>query len=377
MSIETLTIKKDIRQEPLINEKWSFAKSQTSQYADGIFITGANSYIGCHVFSILQEKWSGRIYLLIRAQNEEEAFVKMSEALDTWKLPPIHSENISIVTGDVCQARFGMHLPTYNEMKRNTGMVLHLAMNPLYNLTYEHFERLWVPELKRMIKFCGDPKHPKSLHYPSSYNADFFETNEDFSKMESNAWQSGYAGFKWVANKALKNAFDHNLQGCLYDIPLVLGSLKKGLCPLQYSIWYILDMFLKAKCYIPFKFKIIPVDVLAKVIVHNLFNDKADKGDRFIRPALKKSVSDKYFGNVATNLLGIKKSNQQLMRDGYQYKEKFDFVFPDTFYPLLERVNQQEAVFPNGFNTSFLPSTMLVFLSNLNKIISKNKTKSN
>jgi len=375
MNIETLTMTKDIRQEPLINEKWSFAKNKTSQFADGIFITGANSYIGCHVFNLLQEKWPGKIYLLVRATNEQEATDKMSAALKTWKLDPIYSSHVSVLTGDVSEARFGLDMSIYNKLKKNTGMVLHMAMNPMYNLTYEHFERLWVPELKRMIKFCGDAKHPKSLHYPSSYNADFFMTDEDFSKLESNAWQSGYAGFKWVANKALKNAFDQNLQGCIYDIPLVLGSLKKGVCPLQYSIWYILDMFLKAKCYIPFEFKIIPVDVLSKVIVHNLLNDKSDKGERFLRPALKKPVSDKYFGNVATNLLGIKKSNQQLMRTTYRYKEKFDFVFPDSFYPLLERVNRQEAIFPKDFNTTFLPSTMLVFLSNLNKIISKNKIK--
>jgi hypothetical protein len=44
-------------------------------------------------------------------------------------------------------------------------------------------------------------------------------------------------------------------------------------------------------------------------------------------------------------------------------------MMPSNFYELLEKVNSLPAIFPEGFSTENLPSTMRVFISNLNRII--------
>lgn len=361
----------DIRQEPIIHKKWSFKKIQASTLPDGILVTGPNSFVGVHIVSLLLEKWKGKIFLLVRARNTTEAVKKMQDAFHKWQLGSFDATKTEIYLGDVCSDMMGLKSIDYKTLQEQTGFVLHLAMNPMYNLPYAHFKRLWIPELIHMITFCGDKKHPKSLHYPSSFNADFFTTNEDFVRLNSNAWLSGYAGFKWVANKTIENAFAQHLNGCLYDIPLVLGSVEKGLCPRQYSIWYILDMFLKAKCYIPFQFKILPVDVLAELMVDNLLADQMDQGMRFLRPVLDQPVSEAYFGNMAAALLGLHETEQRIMREKCHNKERFDFVFPSDFYSLLEKVNKLPAVFPENYDTASFPSTLMVFLSNLNKILSQ------
>lgn len=361
----------DIRQEPVTRKKWSFKYVQPSTLPDGILITGPNSFVGAHIVSVLIEKWKGKIFLLVRAGNNTEAITKMQDAFHKWQLGSFDTAKTEIYLGDVCSHLMGLKPVDYNALQVQTGFVLHLAMNPMYNLPYAHFKRLWVPELLHMIFFCGDKKYPKSLHYPSSFNADFFTSDEDFARINTNAWLSGYAGFKWVANKTIENAFAQHLNGCLYDIPLVLGSVEKGLCPRQYSIWYILDMFLKAKCYIPFQFKILPVDVLSEVIVDNLLADQIDQGMRFIRPVLDEPVSDTYFGNMAATLLGLHETDQHSMREKCHNKERFDFVFPSDFYSLLEKVNKLPAVFLKNFDTASLPSTLMVFLSNLNRILSQ------
>ncbi|NOX86025.1 MAG: hypothetical protein GXO86_08695 [Chlorobi bacterium] len=363
----------DLRKEPLISKNWSFSKSVPSAYPDGILITGANSFIGTHVIRKLQHRWQGPVHLLVRAATSREAIGKMSQAFATWKLGVFHPENFTIHLGDVSLNMMGLGASEYSALKKSVGFVLHLAMNPLYHLPYAHFKRLWLPELERMITCCGDKSYPKSLHYPSSYNADLFTTDSDFKQLNNNAWQSGYAGFKWVAGKALENAFAQNLNGCLYDIPLVLGAVGNGLCPRQYTIWYILDMFLKTKCYIPFHFRIIPVDVLSDVVVNNLMADANGKGIRFIRPVLKESVSDEHFGNMAASLLGLQKTVQENMRKRSANKNRFDFVFPPDFYQLLDKLSNLPAVFPDNYNSNDLPPTAVVFLSNLNKILSASK----
>jgi thioester reductase-like protein len=362
----------DIRNESLIKKMWNFADSKPSNYAEGIIITGANSFVGTHVVQLLQDKWSGPIYLLVRAGNREEATQKMNKAFLSWELEPFRDDNIIILLGDVSQPMMGLSSVEYGKLKKNVGFVLHLAMNPLYHLPYSHFKRLWLPELARMISFCGDKSSPKSLHYPSSYNANFFITDEDFKHLNSNGWQSGYAGFKWVANKALINAYNQNLQGCLYDIPLVVGSQEKGVCPSHYSIWIILDMFLKTGVYIDFEFKIIPIDVLSEIIVTNLLNDKQNKGESFIRPVLHESVSDKLFSKIAT-FLGLKYGDPETLRELFYSKRRFDFMIPTNFYDLLNKVNVVKPVMPDSLNDIYIPSTPMVFLSNLNKILSQKK----
>jgi len=362
----------DIRNESLIKKKWNFAGANPSSYANGILLTGANSFVGSHVVQLLQEKWDGPIHLLIRAGTREEAIIKMNKSFDSWELEKFQDDNIVIHLGDVCEPMMGMSSTEYKLLKSNVGFVLHLAMNPMYHLPYAHFQRLWLPELARMISFCGDTKFPKSLHYPSSYNANFFLTDEDFEDLNSNAWQSGYAGFKWVANKTILNAFSQNLQGCLYDIPLVVGSQEKGICPSHYSIWIILDIFLKTGVYIDFEFKIIPIDVLSEIIVTNLLNDRQNKGESFIRPVLEESVSNKLFSKIA-NFLGLKYSDQDTLRELFYSKRRFDFMIPANFYELLNKVNSMQADMPASLNEIYIPSTPMVFLSNLNKMLTQKK----
>jgi len=361
----------DIRKESLIRKRWGFTQSKPSTYPDDILITGANSFVGVHVVNKLQNEWQGYIHLLLRAGSRNEAINKMRNAFTTWHLGKFDDQKFIIHLGDVSQNMMGLKASEYSALKRDIGFVLHLAMNPLYHLPYAHFKRLWLPELSHMIMFCGDKKLPKSLHYPSSYNANFFDTDDDFNRLNTNAWQSGYAGFKWVANKVLENAFSQNLKGCLYDIPLVVGSEEKGICPAHYSIWHILDMFLKTGYFIDFEFKIVPVDILSEIIVTNILADKQNGGAQFLRPALYESVNHIQFSNTVANILGLKHTEPEILREVCHSKRRFDFMFPPEFYTMIEKVNKLPSVLPEKFNNQNFPSTPMVFLSNLNNILSQ------
>jgi len=361
----------DIRKESLIRKRWGFTQSKPSTYPDDILITGANSFVGVHVVNKLQNEWQGYIHLLLRAGSRNEAINKMRNAFTTWHLGKFDDQKFIIHLGDVSQNMMGLKASEYSALKRDIGFVLHLAMNPLYHLPYAHFKRLWLPELSRMISFCGDKKYPKSLHYPSSYNANFFTTDDDFQHLNTNAWQSGYAGFKWVTNKVMENAFSQNLAGCLYDIPLVVGSEEKGVCPSHYSIWHILDMFLKTGYYIDFEFKIIPIDILSEIIVSNLLADKQDNGELFLRPVLDESVNHIQFSNTVANILGLKHTEPEILRETCHSKRRYDFMFPADFYKMIEKVNNLPSVLPENYSKQNLPSTPMVFLSNLNRILSQ------
>jgi nucleoside-diphosphate-sugar epimerase len=361
-----------IRKEPLITRKWNFSENNTTTTSDGILITGANSFLGVHIIKLLQNQWPGKIYLLLRGKNHNEAISKLDSAFASWNLGNFHlSEKIKIVTGEVCQPKMGLTNNNYKKLKKDTGFVLHLAMLPLYHLPYSRYQKLWLPELEQMIQFCGsDAENPKSLHYPSSYNANFFTSAKDFEYLNTNAWQSGYAGFKWVANHVLRNAFHQGLNGCIYDIPLVVGSAKEGLCPDNYSIWHILDLFLQTRTFIPYKFNIIPIDVLAEIMVCNLLSDLNGNGENFIRPALKASTNHLDFADIASGTLGLELSTREKMYKASISKRKINFLIPEHFNDLLEKVGALPPVIPTSVCPEHLPNSSLVFLSNLNQRLS-------
>jgi len=356
----------DIRKEPLITRKWNFTVQDSINYPKGILITGANSFIGVHIANELIKNYKGSIHLLVRANDYNSGLEKIANAFDQWHLPSFSAEKYNVHIGDVFKQQFGLGITEFKEINKSVDTVIHLAMNPVYHLPYSYFKDNWLPELEKMISFCGNPENPKTLHYASSFNANFFTTDEDFLSLNLNAWQSGYAGFKWVVNKVLYNAFDKNLTGCIYDIPLVLGSVDKGLCPNNYSIWHILNIFLKTKLYFPFSFRIIPVDVLAQVIIANILSKEPQS---FIRPALPEAITEKQFA-LKARLIGLKKSGMEDVKLIFPGKLRFDFMVPPNFYQLLEKVNSLKEFFPSNFNCNTFPSTKKVFNANLRRYIS-------
>jgi len=365
----------DIRNESILRKKWHINLSDPSRYPNGILVTGTNSFIGTHVIAVLQDQWDGPLHILVRASSEKEALLKMRQSFETWQLGAFRANNVFIHLGDVSIHRMGLTANDHALLREQVGTVIHLAMTPLYHLPYDHFKRMWVPELERMIAFCSDPHFPKSLHYASSFNANFFNDDEDFSALNTNAWQSGYAGFKWVAEQSLKNAFRQGLRGCIYNIPLVLGTEKAGICPRHYSIWMILDIFLKTGYFFKFNFRIIAVDILAKVMVFNIMEERKNNGASFIRPLLSEPVTDGMFAKIAAGLLGLKEVRLETVREAFHNKLRFDFLMPGNFYPLMEKVNSLAALFPEGFDRNTLPLTPIVFMSNLNRILlHQNKT---
>lgn len=363
----------DIRNEHLVSRKWNIRKTFLSDYRAGVLVTGANSFLGVHIVKALLEHDTGPVHLLLRATTVPEAISRMQQAYLNWGLGEFDPDKVTIHTGDVTRNMMGMTQSAFRSLSRATGAVVHLAMTPLYHLPYHHFQRIWVPELERMIAFCADPEAPKSLHYASSFNASFFQTGDDFRALNTNAWQSGYAGFKWVAGKALENAFRQHLRGCVYDIPLVLGTERAGICPRHYSIWMILDIFLKTGHYFPFSFRVMPVDKLAEVIAFNIRQEREGLGAAFIRPFLEEPVTDELFSRTVAGMLGLRRSDLETVRGMCQNRLRFDFLLPGNFYELMEKVNRLPAVFPGGFDTGQLPLTPMIFMSNLNRAMSSNK----
>jgi thioester reductase-like protein len=96
-----------------------------------IFLTGSTGYIGAHIASLLLERHSDRLNLLVRAKTEQEAGERLWHAmqlhLDFPRFRDVLASRISIFRGDLTDPRFGLAAADYARLIGTTESVIHCA----------------------------------------------------------------------------------------------------------------------------------------------------------------------------------------------------------------------------------------------------------
>src|SRR5271168_1091372 len=96
-----------------------------------IFLTGSTGYIGAHVASILLERHTDRLNLLVRAKTEQEANERLWHALqlhlDFPQFRDALETRISVFRGDLTEPHFGLDTAEYTRLVGSTESVIHCA----------------------------------------------------------------------------------------------------------------------------------------------------------------------------------------------------------------------------------------------------------
>src|SRR5580692_8715245 len=96
-----------------------------------IFLTGSTGYIGAHVASILLERHTDRLNLLVRAKTEREANERLWHALqlhlDFAQFQDAIETRISVFRGDLTEPHFGLDAAEYTRLTATTDSVIHCA----------------------------------------------------------------------------------------------------------------------------------------------------------------------------------------------------------------------------------------------------------
>ena len=96
-----------------------------------IFLTGSTGYIGAHVASLLLERHTDRLNLLVRAKTEQEANERLWHALqlhlDFAQFHAALETRISVFRGDLTEPRFGLDPADYARLIGTTESVIHCA----------------------------------------------------------------------------------------------------------------------------------------------------------------------------------------------------------------------------------------------------------
>ncbi len=364
----------DLRSETILKKDFVFQPQNYEKYRSGLLIIGANSFVGIHLLHEVIDKWNGPIYCMVRANSLEHGVDRIIESSNRWGLAPIDDSSVNILIGDIKEPNWNLSPQEYQEIVEHVGTVVHMALKARYNLPYRFYQRDWVPNLENIIEFCANPDYPKRLHYPGSFNSHFFNNDEDFKRQDSCAWFSGYSGFKWIAENVLRKAFSGNLQGCVYDIPLVFGSLTEKKCPEQYSIWPIVDLFIKSGKVFDFNFSIVGVDYLVKIICANMINEVKGNGAKYIRPVFKESISQKHLIEALQPQYNLIESTSDEIVKYSDNSRIAAFLIPPDMSEIIHKAHRVSQILPVGFEESILPDGVQVFTQNLFEYL-KNKNK--
>ena len=96
-----------------------------------IFLTGSTGYIGAHVAAGLLERHSDRLSLLVRANDQHEAEVRLWKSLQLhFSFPRFHEylrTRITIFRGDLTDSRFGLSADDYTSLVQSADSIIHCA----------------------------------------------------------------------------------------------------------------------------------------------------------------------------------------------------------------------------------------------------------
>jgi thioester reductase-like protein len=96
-----------------------------------IFLTGSTGYIGAHVAAGLLQRHGDRLNLLVRANQEHEAEVRLWNSLQLhFSFPQFHEylrNRITIYRGDLTDPRFGLSAGDYAQLAQTTDSIIHCA----------------------------------------------------------------------------------------------------------------------------------------------------------------------------------------------------------------------------------------------------------
>ncbi len=96
-----------------------------------IFLTGSTGYIGAHVAAGLLERHSDRLSLLVRANDQHEAEVRLWKSLQLhFPFPRFHEylrTRITIFRGDLTDSRFGLSADDYTSLVQSADSIIHCA----------------------------------------------------------------------------------------------------------------------------------------------------------------------------------------------------------------------------------------------------------
>ncbi|MDR6547788.1 amino acid adenylation domain-containing protein/thioester reductase-like protein [Chryseobacterium rhizosphaerae] len=284
-----------------------------------VLLTGANGFVGVHIIDELMKQTETTVYCLIRGENEQIALKRLHQAFEQFLLPThwLTTGRIKVVTGDLNNPLLGLGEEQFNYLAKTIDCIYHSGSSVNFIEPYSIIRKANILGLQEVIKFAAAEKiKPVSLFSTSavfSFGHQFthkkwvYENDDIHQDLQAVSRDLGYVQSKWVMEQIMQKAEEKGVPVIVFRLGYALSNSQTGSTAV-YQWWgALVKSCIANKAYptiLGFKSQLVPVDYMAKSIVH-ISRQKNALGKKFhLTPLAERDVSitdffdriNQYFG---------------------------------------------------------------------------------
>lgn len=204
--------------------------------ATDVLLTGGTGFFGPFILKGLLEQTDQRIYVLVRANNEEQGMERLLSAMDAvepmnTQLETRFRERVIPVCGDLGQHQLGLSREKWEFLANNVQEIYNNGATVNYLFNYDRMRNVNVVGTNEILKmaFHGTPKIFN--HISTTFIFGWAVKDELYEKDTNdniNLLDFGYSQTKWVSEEIVKNAMKRGLKGRIFRPALITPSVNGG-----------------------------------------------------------------------------------------------------------------------------------------------------
>ncbi|GAA5911302.1 hypothetical protein JCM8208_004325 [Rhodotorula glutinis] len=199
-----------------------------------VLLSGATGSLGANQLAqLLSRPEVKKVYTLVRAEDDNEAAVRVKASLDDKGLAGAQDPRIVALAADFSQDRLGLSESRFDEIKSDLTVVLHYAWSVNFNLSIGSFE----PHIRgacNLIQLCLSSHRLAAFYFASSVSAvaagsGASNVPEAVTDDPHSAQGMGYARSKWVTEKLCQIASETApVRAVVLRVGQMVGSTVDG-----------------------------------------------------------------------------------------------------------------------------------------------------
>ena len=201
-----------------------------------VLLTGGTGFIGPFLMKSLLEQTLAKIYVLVRASDEEQGRQRLRAAMESMGpceagLMQMFEARIIPICGDLAQKSLGLNDEVWNFLANEVDTVFHNGATVNYLFNYDRMREANVIGTNEVLRLAFEGR-PKEFNYVSTtfvfgwaVKKVLWETshNEDMELLDF-----GYSQTKWVAEQVVADARSKGLSARIFRPALVSPSITGG-----------------------------------------------------------------------------------------------------------------------------------------------------
>jgi len=201
-----------------------------------VFLTGGTGFMGPFLIKSLLEQTRAKIYVLVRASDEDQGRQRLRAAMDSMGpsgpgLMHMFEARVIPICGDLGQPSLGLTQDVWDFLANEVDSVFHNGATVNYLFNYDRMRDANVMGTNEVLRLSFEGR-PKELNYVSTtfifgwaHKSVLYETdgNEEMELLDF-----GYSQSKWVAEKVVEDARSKGLSARIFRPALVSPSITGG-----------------------------------------------------------------------------------------------------------------------------------------------------